>query len=96
MTQYRLFYKETCPFCKKVRSFIEKNHIEAIEEVEIKADPADEDYLIEKGGQDMVPCLFIDDQAMYESEDIIQYLRDHFLDGQGEGADDLGGNTCPL
>ena len=96
MTQYRLFYKETCPFCKKVRSFIEKNRIQGIEEVDIKADPTNEDYLIKQGGQDMVPCLFIDEKPMYESMDIIEYLKENFVQGEAVDPDDAGGNTCPI
>lgn len=96
MANYRLFYKEGCPFCIKVRNFIKENNIEGIEEVDIHADPANEKYLIEKGGQDMVPCLFLDEEPMYESEDIIQYLKDHFLKGQAVESETDKGGTCPL
>lgn len=34
------------------------------------------DTLVEVGGQRMVPCLFIDGKPMYESSDIIAYLKD--------------------
>ncbi|MDU3124732.1 MAG: glutathione S-transferase N-terminal domain-containing protein, partial [Finegoldia magna] len=46
--------------------------------VDIKADEANEKYLIEKGGQDQVPCLFIDGKPMYESMDIIKFLDEKF------------------
>ncbi|MDU3117838.1 MAG: glutathione S-transferase N-terminal domain-containing protein, partial [Finegoldia magna] len=32
----------------------------------------------EKGGQDQVPCLFIDGKPMYESMDIIKFLDEKF------------------
>ena len=60
----KLYYKETCPFCKKVLRFIEKKGIKDVELVDIKADE--------------VPCLFIDGKPMYESMDIIKFLDEKF------------------
>ena len=74
----KLYYKETCPFCKKVLRFIENKKIEGVELVDIKADEANEKYLIEKGGMDQVPCLFVDEKPMYESMDIIKFLDEKF------------------
>ena len=74
----KLYYKETCPFCKKVLRFIENKKIEGVELVDIKADEANEKYLIKKGGMDQVPCLFIDGKPMYESMDIIKFLDEKF------------------
>ena len=74
----KLYYKETCPFCKKVLRFIENKKIEGVELVDIKADEANEKYLIEKGGMDQLPCLFIDEKPMYESMDIIKFLDEKF------------------
>ena len=74
--ELKLYKKDACPFCKKVMQFIERNHIEGVEYVDILEDPKNHEYLIENGGQDMVPCLFIDGKAMYESADIIQYLKE--------------------
>ena len=61
----KLYYKETCPFCKKVLRFIENKKIEGVELVDIK-------------GMDQVPCLFIDGKPMYESMDIIKFLDEKF------------------
>ena len=74
----KLYYKAECPFCKKVLRFIEKKGIKGVELVDIKADEANEKYLIEKGGMDQVPCLFIDEKPMYESMDIIKFLDEKF------------------
>ena len=75
---FKLYYKAECPFCKKVLRFIDNKKIEGVELVEIKADEANEKYLIEKGGMDQVPCLFIDGKPMYESMDIIKFLDEKF------------------
>ena len=79
LKEYKLFMKETCPYCKKVLRFIDKYNLDEIELVDIKKEEGAEEYLIEKGGQDMVPCLFIDGEPMYESSDIIKYLKEEFL-----------------
>ena len=74
----KLYYKAECPFCKKVLRFIDNKKIEGVELVDIKADEANKKYLIEKGGMDQVPCLFIDGKPMYESMDIIKFLDEKF------------------
>jgi len=37
------------------------------------------DYLLAHGGKNQVPCLFIGERAMYESNDIIAYLKEKYL-----------------
>ena len=74
----KLYYKAECPFCKKVLRFIDNKKIEGVQLVDIKADEANEKYLINKGGMDQVPCLFIDGKPMYESMDIIKFLDEKF------------------
>lgn len=56
---------------------MENKGITGVEIINIDTDPDMRDYLIEKGGKKQVPCLFIGDQAMYESQDIINYLESH-------------------
>lgn len=55
-----------------------KKGIKDVELVDIEADEANEKYLIEKGGMDQVPCLFVDEKPMYESMDIIKFLDEKF------------------
>jgi glutaredoxin len=66
-----------CPFCKKVIQFMERNNIE-VEMVDIQADPKNEEELIKLGGKDQVPMLLIDGKPLYESNDIIQWLKDNY------------------
>lgn len=78
MENLRLFVGTTCPFCKKVENYIEKNNISGVELINIDKDKEARNYLIEKGGKKQVPCLFIGEEALYESLDIISYLKDKF------------------
>lgn len=75
MAKLKLYTSTYCPFCMKVEKAIEKYGIEGVERVNIDKDPAERDILIEKGGKKQVPCLFVDDTPMYESDDIIEYLK---------------------
>jgi glutaredoxin len=71
-----LYYKPTCPFCKKVLAFMEEDGID-LPLRDIVADEDARQTLVEAGGKQQVPCLFIGGEPLYESDDIIQYLKDH-------------------
>ena len=72
----KLYYKPECPFCQKVLRFMEKNDIEL--ELKDIHEEENKEFLIEEGGMNQVPCLFIDGKAMYESDDIIEFLKEKF------------------
>lgn len=77
MEKLTLYVGTTCPFCKKVESFIEEKGIDSVEIKNIDKDQEAREYLIEKGGKKQVPCLFIGEKPLYESLDIIKYLNDN-------------------
>lgn len=82
MQKLVLYYKDTCPYCKKVFRVIDKYNLnEKIETKNINESSEFKEELINNGGSVMVPCLFIDGKAMYESSDIIKYLKDNFVEG---------------
>lgn len=72
-----LYKFETCPYCRRVLDFIEQNGWTDIELHDIHKNESDRQRLIEVGGKEQVPCLFIDGQPMYESLDIIDWLREN-------------------
>lgn len=75
----KLFVMENCPFCKKVIGVVNRLDIEdKMEIVDINTDKEAEEELIEVGGMRQVPCLFIDGEPMYESSDIIAFLKENF------------------
>lgn len=77
MEKLTLYIMNTCPFCKKVLRFIEKNKIEGIEVKDIIGNEKNERELIEIGGKKQVPMLLIGEKPMYESDDIIKYLKEN-------------------
>jgi glutathione S-transferase len=74
-----LYYKESCPFCQRVLQMAENLGVE-FDLKDIEADEAIAAELVEKGGKRQVPYLVDTDKdvAMYESNDIIEYIRDNY------------------
>jgi len=75
---YTLYHFESCPYCVRVRRFLEEQHIQ-MPMKDVLRDPAAYRELIAGGGDSQVPCLRIQDgdsvRWLYESLDIIDYLR---------------------
>lgn len=69
-----LFYAQNCPYCDKVKNFLQEHKIDFVELVDATI-PANAERLIKEGGKDQVPCLFIDGHALYESGDILKKLQ---------------------
>ena len=69
-----LYYKSSCPYSQKVLQFLEE-HGQKISMKNIEEDPKSKEELLHLGGKSQVPCLFIDGAPLYESDDIIDYLK---------------------
>lgn len=76
--ELEIFMKPTCPYCIKVMNFMSENNI-TIPLRDIVADESAAETLIAIGGKRQVPCLFIDGKPLYESGDIIEWLRNNAL-----------------
>lgn len=72
---FDLYYSETCPYCRKVLDFLEKENIKF--NPRDVSEPENLRKLLEKGGKAQVPFLVDNDRdfSMYESNDIIEYIR---------------------
>ena len=72
---FELYILETCPYCRKVIDFMKERNIEH-KTFDI-ANPENLETLMELGGVRQVPFLYDKDNevAMYESCDIIDYVR---------------------
>lgn len=73
--ELKLYMFETCPFCRKVLNVIESSGRTDVELHNIHKSELDRMELISVGGKQQVPCLFIDGKPMYESDDIVAWLR---------------------
>lgn len=74
LEDHQLYYKKSCPYCVRVLRFLESNGITL--DLRDTMQPGNQNDLIRIGGKKQVPCLVINGRALYESEDIISYLRD--------------------
>lgn len=72
-----LFMFESCPYCRRVMKEIRSSGRTDVELHDIHKNAEDRKRLIETGGMEQVPCLFIDGAPLYESLDIIDWLRAH-------------------
>jgi|TARA_B110000093_G_scaffold123615_1_gene132357 glutaredoxin len=77
-----MYQFKTCPFCVKVRREL-KRHALHIELRDAKNDAEFKAELVREGGRHKVPCLRIEKpdnsvQWLYESNDIIAYLKNQF------------------
>ncbi len=72
---YYLYIRQTCPYSKRVSSFMKKNKFRVdIRDVDVKPH---EKELIKRGGKKQTPYL-VDTKTqteLYESADIIDYLK---------------------
>lgn len=70
-----LYALPTCPYCQKVRDFLNEQSI-PFQELDI-TEEEHEKALVEKGGKRQVPFLVDEDAdvSLYESDAIIEYLR---------------------
>ena len=77
MPELTLYLTAWCPYCVKVKNYLQSRGIELAEK-DTSADPAARDELIGLTGKTQVPCLVIDGSPMLESGDIIQWFEDNY------------------
>ena len=79
-----LYLSDTCPYCTRVRQFMEVNDVQYVTKPVLRGMFTDGGFgeeLRKRGGKVQVPYL-VDperDVAMYESDDIIAYIQEHYV-----------------
>ena len=76
-----LYIQDGCGYCAKVLAAGEALGIDF--DLKHVSDPAISDELIKRGGKRQMPYLVDDSNGteMYESDDIIDYLNEHYAKG---------------
>ena len=72
-----LYKYDSCGFCQRVFRAIDGLDVQ-IEYRDVQADASWRQDLQSRTGRTTVPCLVVDEQPMFESGDIIQWLQEHF------------------
>lgn len=94
-----LYYKESCPFSPRVIQMADNLKVD-LEMKDVSEDSAALDELLEKGGKEQVPFLVDSekDVSMYETSDIIDYMRENYSGTATATATQprvhVGGSTC--
>lgn len=94
-----LYYKPTCPFCRRVLAVIDRLELE-VDLRDIDDSSEHEHDLIARAGKRQVPYLVDETQGveMFESDDIVAHLQKHY--GGAPAAMvarprvHVGGSTC--
>lgn len=77
----QLYIRKGCPFCEKVELFAERlglNLEKDYQLIDAAPNTPGRDKVLQLGGKAMVPFLVDGDISMYESDDIINYLKNKF------------------
>jgi glutaredoxin len=70
-----LYYFDECPYCQIVLNKIKNLGIQnKIIMKNTRHDPQAKNFHVNKTGRTTVPCLYIDDEPMFESRDIAEWL----------------------
>lgn len=72
-----LYKFDSCPFCRMVMYEVEKMNLSITYKDTLMEDGMRQE-LIDIGGKSQVPCLLIDGEPLYESQDIIRYLKQNY------------------
>ena len=76
MANLELFYFESCPFCQHVLAIIDQLNLK-VNYSDIMNSMDKRSQLINDTGRSTVPCLYINGEPMFESQDIIRWLKDN-------------------
>lgn len=72
-----LYYRPDCPYCNRVTKFLEAEGKADSINMRNTFNPRYQRELLRVGGKSQVPCLLIDGEPMYESKDILNWLKNH-------------------
>ena len=72
---HTLYIATPCPYCTIVTTFILENDYKNIEIIETNWNPNVHSYLRSTYGKSQVPLLLINNSPLYESADILTYLK---------------------
>ena len=71
-----LYYFDECPYCQRVLKVMEELKI-SLTLKNTRKDPANRDFHQKTTGKTQVPYLYIDGKPMFESMDIINWLKEN-------------------
>lgn len=88
-----LYVLPGCPYCAKVDRFLDEHGVEMEHRSVTEGTNADD--LLELGGKVQSPCLVVDGEPLYESEDIIKFISEK-IGASYDGPTLTEGAACPI
>ncbi|MCK9174043.1 MAG: glutathione S-transferase N-terminal domain-containing protein [Desulforhopalus sp.] len=79
----KLYLRADCPYCRKVLNAVEKMGLQEQQDyiiIDAQAGTPGRDVVLKTGGKAMVPFLMDGDHSMYESDDIIAWIRKKYAE----------------
>ena len=70
-----LYKYDACPYCQRVRRALSELPELAVETRDTLRDRSNRTALAQATGRTQAPCLFIDDVPLFESDDIVRWLK---------------------
>ena len=70
MSQITIYTTPTCGFCKAAKAFFD-NHGIAYQEIDVTANPANADEMLQKSGQMGVPVMIVSQDGQNGKEEIV-------------------------
>lgn len=78
MSKVTMYYKTTCPYCKKAEQLLIARGVTDINKINIEAVAGSRDEMIQRSGRTTVPQIFINDHHVGGCDDL------HALDAEGK------------
>lgn len=76
MKNIKLYYSDYCPHCTGILEYVKENNLD-VELVDTSRNLKLQKELLDIGGKTQVPMLSIDGKAMYESKDILEWIKEN-------------------
>ena len=76
MPKVTVYSTPTCPYCVQAKDFLKENNVE-FEDVDVAADRARAEEMVEKSGQMGVPVILIDDEVLigFDKKKLMDVLK---------------------
>jgi len=82
MASIQMYLTEWCPYCKRAEALLRAKGVQAIDRIDVEAQPERRQEMIQRAGKTSVPQIFIDGRHVGGCDDL------HALDRAG-GLDPL-------
>ena len=81
MQPVTMYHKTWCPYCQRAKQLLDSKGVTDIEMIDIEAEPAQRDVMIERTGRRTVPQIYVGDTHVGGHDDLLALNQSGQLDG---------------